>query len=153
MNARYSPLVTEPGGEAERPRGRRWCRGPSLSNAKPGAVVADPTARRPGRRSASRAARGRGPVGAGGCAVDRAERVQPEGVLQVGEDQLLVLLLVVQPELDERGHRPRPLVSAAPSEQTHPLIDRARGRRTPRRPSAATGARGPAAASGRRPPS
>jgi hypothetical protein len=36
-------------------------------------------------------------------AVDRRERIAREEVLHVGDDQLLVLLLVLQPELHERG--------------------------------------------------
>ncbi len=35
-------------------------------------------------------------------AIDRPQRVHPEHVLDVGDEELLVLLLVMQPELDER---------------------------------------------------
>src|SRR3954468_6744191 len=40
-----------------------------------------------------------------GFAVDRAQRVPGEEILQVGEDQLLVLLLVLEADLDEAGER------------------------------------------------
>ena len=38
-----------------------------------------------------------------GRLVRRQERVAPEGVQDIGEDQLLVLLLVIQPELDQES--------------------------------------------------
>jgi hypothetical protein len=60
-----------------------------------------PPSRRRNRRPAARGGAlrlGRGTVG-------RRERVQREQVLQVGQHQLLVLLLVVPPDLEDRRVR------------------------------------------------
>ena len=57
--------------------------------------------------------------------VVRAERVQPERMLQVGEQQLLVLLLMVQTELDERNEFSQGAVVGGLQEREHPLIDSA----------------------------
>ena len=47
------------------------------------------------------------------------QRIQPERVLQVGEQEFLVLLFMVQSQLDQRA-----TASAARSSTRHPLIDR-----------------------------
>ena len=101
MNAAYSPAVTSR--EAKRNAGTsaRW-RGRFVVEGEAVAGVADLAdalgEAQPLERRRVRRRRGRGAVGA----IDRVERVEPEQVLQVGEHQLLVLLLVVQAELDDR---------------------------------------------------
>ena len=62
---------------------------------------------------------GRGHDGLFERAVGRHRRVAPEDVLDVHEQQLLVLLLVVYPELDERTHR---LVRRRMEEPVHGLV-------------------------------
>ncbi len=42
-------------------------------------------------------------VGAGLRAIGRPQRAAREGVQEIGEQQLLMLLLVVEPELDDRA--------------------------------------------------
>ena len=72
--------------------------------------------------------RGRGRVGRPPPArrrVLRPERVQPERVLQVRQQQLLVLLLVVQPEFDERGESREGRVVGRFEQRERPLIDSA----------------------------
>ena len=52
--------------------------------------------------------------------VGRPERVEAEGVLEIGQQQFLVLLLVVQPQLDNSG----PSAVSGPAEPVqHTVID------------------------------
>ena len=105
MKARYSPQVTGRSAIAKGSRKQRW-RGPSLSNANPAPSWPIQTTPPSNDRNASagaaaacRARRRRAGVIAG------LQRVRSEGVLDVGEQQLLVLLFVVQAEGDRRGDR------------------------------------------------
>src|SRR4051812_19262414 len=146
MNARYSPQVTGRSHSAKPRRNRRW-RGPSLSNAKPRPSCPTPTnppaqlrktaartpatpARAPPPRpaprrgeagEAGRALRGPGGARAARRAVRRPQRVRPERMFDVGEDQLLVLLLVVQAKLD--GRRQRGAGVPAREQELHRLVD------------------------------
>jgi hypothetical protein len=55
--------------------------------------------------------------------VRRPHRVHPERVLDVRDEQLLVLLLVVQPELDERVRGVLRVVGDPPHEPAHARVD------------------------------
>ena len=66
-------------------------------------------------RVAARRVRGRG--------VPRAERVEPEGVFEVRQQKLLVLLLVVQAEFEERGDRGDCSLAGSLQQGEHPLVD------------------------------
>jgi hypothetical protein len=75
-------------------------------------VYGMPRERRDGRRPVRRAPR----------AVRRSQRVGPEHVLDVHQQQLLVLLLVVQPQLDERGRRVRRVAAHAVEQPRHRVV-------------------------------
>ena len=113
MNASQSPHDTVRSAIAYGWRNTRW-RGDSLSNAKPAAVVTDldePTGWSvhcdgSTRRAPSPSRRVRYAGRSGFIAQD---------VLDVHQQQLLVLLLVMQPELDERRELGRPSSSITSS--------------------------------------
>jgi hypothetical protein len=55
--------------------------------------------------------------------VGRAKRVHAEVVLDVGEDQLLVLLLVIQAELEQRGEGGQPFLGGPLEERGDAVVD------------------------------
>ena len=98
-------------------------RGVSLSNANAGARVADvddtagmgdPFERGGRRRQAHRRRRG--------APVRRQQRVARQGVQDVGEDQFLVLLLVLQPQFEQRRRRGPGVGAGIGDESTQGLI-------------------------------
>ena len=118
MNSRYSPFVTS-GWRAHAARGTLDVRGVSLSKAEAGAGVADlddavrhrdelELARASGRRARRRAQRGE-------------ERIAAEQVLDVGEHQLLVLLLVIEAERDQECELG--IVGASLEQLAHVCVD------------------------------
>ena len=136
MNASHSPQVTGREASACGWSSPRW-RGRSLSKANPrgGAPISltPPSATDPAERRGGPARSGRGAGAIGGT-----ERLDREPVLHVGEEQLLVLLLVGDAELH---HLPDRVCGAAREERPHPLVHERRASGAPPRGAAGRGGR------------
>ena len=99
MKAANSPLVTSARAELKSLEDRRGGAG-LRCRTRTRALVADPTASPPGNDQPLPRARIAVPRPRRVRAIGGPQRVLRERVLDVGEDQLLMLLLVIEPQLD-----------------------------------------------------
>ena len=120
MKSRYSPFVTRREAIRKSCSSTSW-RGPSLSKAKPSPSW--PIARTPPATSIQRS--GAALLSAAGLhrLIGRVERVARERVLDVHEQQLLMLLLVIEPERDQGGEPFIRLARTPPSQPRHRRVD------------------------------